>query len=978
MSIYESYGLFVGNFDHSQAIRLKSSQGFSANRIEECRTHFQELCCNFFKRNGGESPLEPRFAASFGSTDDMAFAIVDDLSVVAHMASAAPELESYTVAYPFAPELFLREKYSKNFVTAKQLLGYESPSLIAPLIAVTQVKLSGLLMLGLGLHAQLSIVSLIAKRVGLTLQLLKEAPLRLHGAAPLFSIADIESTSFAILDPVSSDDLLILWSSTNYSVIATALTAIRKLTFSNLWDDTDSPFPISQHLAEDHCYERNDFTPAAFLNSFDLDAQESTAYHSDSIPVAARLDGNHICSATVTTLGMMANLWDDPDEGQPAAGFVGVRIISDVSPGHEGQVSDWISGQAEALKGFSQRMPRANTRMLRPGRHDLDHTLPEEDSDFVVVPMVEYRRYIYKLFARSSDRGAESGFQDISTYLSIPTPAYSETRADSDSDSFCRLMELIQPKLDTKNHTDVMHTIATCARQIEIAFSKVTGDTNQACLRRLGLTASARGALLRLCADFVSAIRDPLHFEAVLDLVDAFLHFNTILVDMSDFIATKPVRARRALAAGAREIITEFSEGLRLSFLTRIGRSSPKKEEPFGDVRGAITDLVNATDTAMKCSLGLLRRLNGDWGRMPARVSGLLAAHINQRATAKICHLPEHHLVVVKADTTHVFRVENLARVLHEVAHLYFDVIFTKDKHDFADQLSGFSPLAGTLDDKSISSLYVRLMELFSDGIVCRLIFENDFESFIRYYLLVLRSVVEGCSTNESAADTRLAAVEAYFRLFVIVSAAECRQGGGTVQPLTQRFTRDSFEDSFVQFLTNWTRLWPVVAMPTNDSLFQLARLHARSLYDQLPLYDQLAFERVAAICNEAQQENDYDLPSVRAEIIQSLTTGIPIPAVRPKAKVHEFGVVWQSVYVYIKRSFGRLSETSFDPIDSTFTGLAETERNELFRVSCLLTKTLWHVSTRQRARRLKDLLTSANVEVNRVLPEPTREIQSS
>lgn len=971
---YEDFGLFLGYLDHSSVIRLGTERKFSRSRIEEIREHFSTQCKLCYSEGFNSEPgsfFKPQFATSFGHIDDMAFVFMDDFGKISHLASCAPQLEHYTIAYPFSSssKSWAKEDRKNAFPPIKEMLDWQESNnrQERPLLTVTHFKFSGILTLSLGLNAQFAILSLIKERISNLLDLLLSIDKREYHKH-LFTEHDVDNVQFAFLDPVSTDDLVLIGRSTNYTLNLMAVTAIRKLTFSDLWDHICNNKILDLSLFQDKSTLTNgEFSPADFLNLFSDHLPNDPT--NQQIGVSNNLDSNHICSSSYTTLAACGDISNLVEDAPMVNGHISARVFGDICPGHEKDVSDWLRWEwSKTEKKTEVKIEENQLTYVLPGKHDLDQGLSEDLHSNLsgVIPTSKFFEFLSGLFTDCPDPRAESGFLDINTSLQIPIPRFNHIRK-SDTSSYNKLSNILEPNVNYTGHADVMRQIEKCGDRLVSQFGLSKPAELHKNLLNLQFPASARGMTIRLFNEFVTSIKDPLLFDSVLDLYDSFKFLHKMIITLPKTLSKTPEEKRAPYLNESRRLIVEYVEALRDAFLLRIHRSSPRKEESYSDIHGSLTNLLNAGETAIKCAIGFLRFSLNLQERTSETVCGLVSAHVNQRATARIIRFPDQSTAIVRIDIAHLFQPEHLARVLHEVAHLYFEEKICSGTKDLWKTLREANAVLDDVfpqDERLAKSMFIRLSELFADAFVLQVIFGGNISLFRKYYLLVYNSVYgESIKSSKEMQSTReyiLQSLDVLYRLFLIqeylinIDKPYC---------YSDEIDAKKHCEDFVLFGMQLKEILVPLRILPDDDCAQLLLLHSKSLFPVVKIVKYFLHPKLANACSEVDKICRISNEEARKVIMDTFKRGVPFPLFSSDAKmiteIDEFRLVFQSVYFFIQQIFDRDINTlksSFDIVDGDCR-MSPKEKKDHFRMFSVLMKSLWHISTRQRVRRLHDIM---------------------
>lgn len=963
---FSSMGVFLGYCDHSAAIKQTHGGGFNWEKIQYVRDCIRERCEGLSPIAKGINAFEPRFASCFGHSDDILAMLVDSYADAVQVTSGIPQLENYTLAHAFNSDFFpphIRKIILDPIEWIPQL---ESSSGQPPLKMITHIKLSGLLTLAFGLHAQLAACTLVAETIFKVIENLSQLKLRqkhnLLFETPRDQTDLFKAFKVSLLAPVGSDDIVLVMHSHNYSLSASALAAIRCLTLGELfrWSQEQQ-----NGLAEICVGNETFFTPTKtpgdcpkqFLSLFAKLAMrqpgEPLAY--DSLGLPNRLSQNHMLAASYTTLAVDHDLSQLNSLRDSISGFAAVQANADINPGHEIEAGEAIASLWKRVAQTNKILSMNDYRFVLPGKHDLSlyfnspqpEGKPGVDNNHVheqaCISLEQFFGFVSELFSLSEDQPRESGFQDISTNLAIPIPRITGNRGESDEE-FIKLTRLFQREIDYEEHVNTMRALEAISQGVSsdyllnqpVAFEQIMLD--------MELNSSARSAAHRLFSEFADAIGDPIHIDSIVDLSDAFAALYAILEGHS---LCKHTRAGNGAGNQlndhqTRSFLVEAIDGLTQALLLRKGCSSVKREERFGDLQGSITSLLGAGDTAIKSSLGLLRhRLSPDTDAFldtRKTVTGLIAPVLRERATARQFVANNLVLTLIKMDRMHVFNPAHLVRVLHEVAHLHFDKLVRFDHAVFGSEL----------DNTDTRPLLSKLAaELFAEKITQVVIFGEDLELYVRHqlreFLSVQMDLTTDGKTDTSFNASLLQNVQVLHRFFLVVEFETIYVGELGVEP-------ESHASRFSQFLRRWES---EIALPKHcqfADLLNTALAYAEGLAQPVLAIIKVLHKEVQETLSVIAKLERELLPmrEIREQVTELvIKKRLPLPIVKLANPVEEGLAVFALIYAQIQATV-------------SMTDTSSTDRQNRFAINANVLKSLWHISTRQKRRRLADILKHA------------------
>lgn len=946
--IYNSTGMFLGYFDHSPAIRLGHGGTFRGGIIDEERERFQAA----YRKLSNEhvQSTGPVFYSSFGYADEIVLASVQDFSEVSQLAAHSRRIDTYTMANVFSDRLFSSANDLGRVVDPWTQLGSSDAQ---PLILTSHIKIHGILTLALGLHVQIATAALISRRISELLSVVASVEPR-RESAKLLEGADLSSVRISILDPVASEDLLLLIFCDNFSVGGMIISAIRNLTFKDLWEDDENGW-LRYCLETNPIESSNEFCPADFVNRF-ASLATPQVHHLRPNGISSAVDGNHLLASSYTTLGAAAPLTELEFLSSRTSGYVSALSLADVCPGHERESVKNVRRIWNSARPIEPEIRKEDFAFVYPGKHDLALDMPVSNKQSTTcIATTDVFRIISGMYRNTKSASQESGFSDMSTILAIPIPRWADIRSGEKDKRYTKLIELLDPSVEHASHVDTMRVLENVSGQLEERFGIEFGNGLSENLKRLGVGIPTRNSVARLYGEFLSALTDPLLFDSVIDLLDCFELLHGISETAAETISNLHQKTRLQETVIIRETIRHIIEALDQAFQTRIGRSSAKKEERYGDLRGSITDLVLAGDAALKCTLGILRTAVTKHAEhvpkdpLDVIVAGTIAAQLDQRARCWNGTVGGRRVSVVSMDGNQLFRPDHLTRVVHEVAHLYFEAMVMPTEAHLASYLKSLDRHGKTLASNALRVVYLRLSELFADSFVQHFVFRGEDESFLQYQL----SLIESLSTElTDPQDCSLAAVlreivESLYRLFLLCAN----------RSMPTEISRNAFAESFGNFVAEHRSSINLLRNVPEDDLRETAFTLAAALFEELPIVRSLVFERIGESILLHQSANaTEDSNGVIQEIQRGVLNGTPFPFEYKGSAVRESVAVFLLMRCYVSSTFGKFSLDLYDAVDDRFI-LSGPARQELFRTTSVVTKSLWHISCRQRARRYNKLM---------------------
>ncbi len=302
---------------------------------------------------------------------------------------------------------------------------------------------------------------------------------------------------------------------------------------------------------------------------------------------------------------------------------------------------------------------------------------------------------------------------------------------------------------------------------------------------KLGLPWSFRSRLRYLYNNFANALGESILFASVLDLYDALAVLYGIITD--DYTAAQQAASECWKEKTLRSVLSDddilridtFLDAIEDAFAHRVARSLPNHDahDFSADLRGALNKMVLASDSVLKCCMGLVRRLLQVGGTprqrntRPTQVAGVacLTFHPNTYLRSEVYgKAPEKTkrmlLARIDMNISHIFCPEELPRYFHETGHL-IEKVFDVWKR-YADE----APASCCHSELEAD----RFREIFAELITHLFIFRGDKDLFAKYFIGGFNN--RRISTNDT--DTIQEFMEYMLRGFVVYYAVSAMAVG--------------------------------------------------------------------------------------------------------------------------------------------------------------------------------------------------------
>jgi hypothetical protein len=930
---YHNHALFLGYFDHSHAIRVTVNKRFDGKRVQRVRKAFKSCC----SRDNAKS--RPLFFTCFGTVDELAVAVVEQPAKFTQAAAAAPELANFTLG--LAPDLTDTSQKGGPIQSPEEFFRLDNFE-EAPLIVTCNLKLNGVLRLAYGTFLQSATWECLCREIELFLSLSDDS-------APIFSTEDRSKVRCCLLDAMSSDDIVLVVRTPNYSLAANLIARMRNFTLSTL--TKGSGIYIDRLKAEmKKCVSADSstkeyLTPYMELGKILSFEDESKVWQKDTC----------LFASSYSTFGFSSHLASEKLL-KSTSGQVGVRLTCDVRPGMDAKGRRLVN---RLFADISSSPPFEKCQHLLAGKHDLSLTVNESKlvSDFQFLDSGKLCATFSRFFSGSEDETKlqDSGLYDIVTDLVVPhrEPARVEESCANYAVSLRRIAE-----------------------GLRVSFLESNGTVPVEVTDVLELSPSTVGRFQRLYSEFTVAIENPLLFDSAIDLTDAFYSLHKAVVEFAPKeIESASVNARAGFRSVIRAYIVEALEALKRSFYLRMERASAKRDEKNlrVEVKGSLNNLIACADVSLKVCLGLFRFSvspdpelfeKHDYKRL---FGGVVAAELNRRTRAKWLTFENDQFsttFLVEMDIAHLFQPELFTRIFHEAGHLLFTSCFGDNPAYFYANFNPYSNYAfQPSKDRLLSSLASEsleeiegnsitwIQEIFSELFIFATVFEGAGEKYILHYFKDLIAIRHELDIPDQSWKSKISTVDFLFRAFVVSLLGE-EYETGEVSSTPMEDTQ--FASKFRVFLQKHYESIPMLdhhlfsdLADDTSNLSEYCSLRARIQFNRFAMARASLIPRLRQILGDyrSHRTKRYRLPPNNGEILRrevERSYKSKDVSVGVEAMNDEFAFVAEMLRQLAPESHEELVEPKID-----------------VQAFCWSTKLLWHVSTRQRFRRLVSLLSN-------------------
>ena len=821
---YHDYAMLMVYTDAEWSRRRMSKEKFPDSVRENakifdgvCKEYRNEICENFKQyTNANQKALgandelasylySPLSYVPFGHADDFSFVLIDDLHPIQHLTADIPRtIEDIVLALCPKADTIKSKDADSLVVDMHELIPSETDITRiqedTPLLTFSRYKMEGLAVLGQGLQCQHAIMCAMAKRMEQTKKaLLHSLQTQTSPSSKIITAEDVMTTKVVFLDLQGVEEIGTFIFSRNYSVAMTLVTAVRSLTFADMFE--------AQPQFRDLFDKKR--THRAFLHVADqVRTGSSEIKHRDS----HFLDDNHVFGWSDTTLAVVPQLL--LKEEKNCTGYVSAFGAIQYSPGHLGAAQEAIKTARKKCKedNATPKISEGEFQFCTLNTSDMLVSYAETDiieqipllSLGAVLSRMATMRETFGSKKESDDKGRT--ISDFMTRLLIPIPARFSDR-DPRNGFICGALE--------KRHfstSEVLHEV-----QHHLFYDEggeLCWEELQKHLVRHRIPSSLRTSISCLYQNAAVLFADPYTCDLMLDVYDSLRAFYFLLekwpVSSTNDGANKPPFSEDEL-----EQIAAFVDAINSAISHRIshGYATSKNRDMAIDFRGALNHLIVAADVPVKCGIGLFRKYSK--GNVPEeeemKVGAL--AHVSF-APGATCHeilyatnLPVK-LAYFKVDASHFLHVSSYVDYLHETFHLIW-----------GDDQSRRAPLAIYKGCHAVT--LERIDEVFVSLMCLLFVFDGDAKTFMRHLVCGYTSSL--ASLGDDDVDTVVRFCEFMFRAFLVaqpflvsprnaitIVEQKCKwrenDYGATNEQRRQEFI--DFIEEYSCFFSEYARLW--------------------------------------------------------------------------------------------------------------------------------------------------------------------------
>jgi hypothetical protein len=762
--------------------------------VRRCRTYGGNVNRNyeqFCKANQAKpkKPLaspyfDPVFYLPLGHSDVMSLTLLDDFDPLHYLTGGVTTaIEDIALGFCPKPRSIGARQGEKLFPSIPSLwktLKARDESQTPSLLLFCKLKMDGLASLGLAHPCQASIWKTIVARIrSITEAMRHDLTAETHDSrVGRIRREDLKSIRCVCLDLQGCEEIGLLIFSSDLCAATCILSGLLGLTYEDLFAESPELAPllgrskIHRRIAAFNHSDGRDEIPGDELRSVIRD------HH------VLRWTYSSVAVIPGSALGNPRRLYCD---GRKCRGQVRADTKVRIPPGHQkraNRISDATREVAVNPRAQTGESETAYSELLiglydASFEHHVSSLAQRGDPLLSIGAVVDNLERTLEELSGGKDRRVSHMCRDavdLETEISVPVPLL------KDAEGRC----LTYTATDTP-HTSPLEELLPLVRDrlfyrgsTEAKALRKTGKANGYCRpngldlkrlmdaqRDLGIPVSLRREIECLFQNYAIYLADPFSFDVVLDLYDGFATLHAILVEhlrrvpLGRFESTEP-EGRRLLDEARVRCIAEFVDALHDALVHRTLRMFPNAQnlDMAVDIRGGVNQILHATDTTLKCGLGVLRRFSSPAQKARGRDTVGCVIRLGKTPGARCCIAKLGverwgRLAFFDMDTPHILHVASQADYLHEAFHLVFRDISEQDR-----QLADIVPRMEqhTLD---------RVEEVFSLMLWKLFVFGPDTDSFLFHSVLSYSRSMASVGTDDE--DTCRRFTEMFTRLFLAV-----------------------------------------------------------------------------------------------------------------------------------------------------------------------------------------------------------------
>jgi hypothetical protein len=768
------------------------------NRYQEANRRFESTLANGVSAAQNESLdcylYKPLFYLPFGHhADIIAITILDDFDAFQHLTVIGDQCTVERIEMGFCPTCdslkFVQEKSAEQeesiFCDLRDLLSKDCQKINLPteddkvkgtphyffqhpfqeklpLLVYSKCKFAWLGTVGYALFFEQALLKAIARKIRNIRGKLREQVLN-QPNWELMDLNDVDSVRCAVIDLQSEEELGLLFFCSNYSVGISFTYALRSLTLNDLFKEDER---LKHALQQSREYQQIIKLKAALENNTSPEAPED-------------LQGNtHVFRWTNTILAVSPVAMFTPEKAA-FKGYIDAVSHFQVAAGHEMDTEKQVIHTTEHKQ--EAKFNLVDVYRYQVGIADMAFPLTTSNAkmkeyrppfiqlkDAISIIGRNLRKFSGKQSLRAEEEDHCGGVIDFTTVMHVPIPRFLGSGIE---DSYNTLLQKVLPYLQlatcfhNKNNSQSLKAGPHMGR-LDLSLLEIS-------LERCGFPVELQRTILQLYKDYAHYLKDPLIFDSILDLYDAFATLHATLTKhlpktRSRQLIRKPDDWLELLDKERIDDTASLVRSIHDALTHRISKMYP--ESPIRDLaidfREGFYQIILAANAPLLCSLSLLRKYVIGAGLPPEVprncVGGIANISLTPGIRASRFNLGIKRftqLGVIEADVPHFLYPPCYTDYLHECSHLIYYSL-------------GVQNMLGLgLSSIPKRSLANRVEEIFADLLTYLILFAGDYKAFLYHQVFSFSELRSSLTTNEKEIITQFSnlLVEA----FIVVDAVK-------------------------------------------------------------------------------------------------------------------------------------------------------------------------------------------------------------
>jgi hypothetical protein len=671
----------------------------------------------------------------------------------------------------------------------------------APFLVFTRCRMDGLMCVRHFLLAQQAIYKAMVGRIRETVQNLRDW---CHSDEPpppaMLRTEDVDSLRCCLLDLRGAEEIGLLAFCTNVSVAASIVVRLRQLQY---WHALEEEEELRLLYEQDQCLR------LIVQECFNDPALEGPS-------CVKKIEGNHLFRWTTTSVLVAPPAFLAEDRAR-CNGLLRLGTRWQAAPGHEGRLKSCIGGATDSGGSVLwQPFPLGKVDLIEtvtrncnadplgePGGPDGQRRIDCETPGRPFVRAEAVLQHIRRCaLAVTEDAWNAKGTPpstgrhwidyDADVEAPVPPPAVLlENDVAPKGLEHCAALGDVLSRVQTRLWPGPPSTRAEGVHSTDDGLPLSMRDLHKY-TGRSGLPDKLRQTIEGLYQMFFTVLADPLRFDMVLDLYDAFAALHRILTRVlwKEMEPRPPWETRLRMLDRVRvHQIAEFVEAVEDALRHRIAKlyTSEGPLDMAVDFRGGLNQVLLAASASMLCSLGLYRRclvepiLKQSAGSEydPREAHGIIGVVSKVSLLPGLAATPVllgyeaigmPQLAFFRADVPHYLHVASHADYLHEAGHLVFRNVFTPDappefQCPHFERLWGLRLSSRLEDQREFRAVSRRLGEVFATFFGHVFLFGSECTTSMLHHMSLFARSLEAVAAPDDTGHVELDATQRFMEM---------------------------------------------------------------------------------------------------------------------------------------------------------------------------------------------------------------------